>query len=120
MDRQTGLLGLPLAAAEGRLRGAACRITIEGRAMKHDLVFDLGMHKGEDTAFYLKKGFRIVGVEANPELAEFCRKRFAAEVVSGSVKIIEGAVVNKDTISKGTVTFYKNVGESEWGTIWLH
>jgi FkbM family methyltransferase len=85
--------------------------------MKQDLVFDLGMHKGEDTAFYLKKGFRVVGVEANPELAEFCRKRFAAEVVSGSVKIIEGAVVNKDTISKGTVTFYKNVGESEWGTI---
>ena len=85
--------------------------------MKHDLVFDLGMHKGEDTAFYLKKGFRVVGIEANPELANFCRKRFAAEVASGSLKIIEGAIVSKASVNKGTVTFYKNVRDSEWGTI---
>ena len=33
------------------------------------IIFDIGMHCGEDTDFYLKKGFTVVGVEANPELA---------------------------------------------------
>ena len=33
-----------------------------------DLIMDVGMHRGEDAEFYLKKGFRVVGVEANPEL----------------------------------------------------
>jgi hypothetical protein len=29
-----------------------------------DLIFDVGFHRGEDTDFYLKKGFRVVAVEA--------------------------------------------------------
>ena len=33
---------------------------------KHaDLIYDVGMHRGEDTAFYLRKGFRVVAVEAD-------------------------------------------------------
>ena len=84
--------------------------------MKDDLVFDLGMHKGEDTAFYLKKGFSVLGVEANPELVEACRKRFAAEIANGSLKIIEGAIVGKDIVNRGAVKFYKNLKDSEWGT----
>ena len=31
-----------------------------------DLIFDVGLHRGEDTEFYLKKGFRVVAFEANP------------------------------------------------------
>ena len=34
----------------------------EGRA--DDLIFDIGMHIGQDTEVYLKKGFRVVAVEA--------------------------------------------------------
>jgi FkbM family methyltransferase len=33
------------------------------------LVFDIGAHLGADTAYYLSRGFRVVAVEANPELA---------------------------------------------------
>ena len=29
------------------------------------IIFDIGMHRGEDTDFYLKKGFTVVGVEVN-------------------------------------------------------
>ncbi len=29
--------------------------------MRDDLIYDVGMHTGEDTEFYLRKGFRVVG-----------------------------------------------------------
>jgi FkbM family methyltransferase len=85
--------------------------------MQDDLVFDLGMHKGEDTAFYLKKGFRIVGVEADPAHAEHCRRRFASEIAEGSLRIIEGAIVPKDRLGHGPVKFYRDLKVSVWGTI---
>jgi len=40
------------------------------------LFLDLGAHKGNDTAFYLDKGWRTVTVEAHPELAHECDQRF--------------------------------------------
>jgi hypothetical protein len=35
-----------------------------------NLIFDMGLHKGEDTDFYLRKGFDVVAFEANPFLIE--------------------------------------------------
>ena len=38
---------------------------------KHkDLIFDIGMHKGEDAEFYLRKGFRVVAFEADADLVQ--------------------------------------------------
>ena len=48
--------------------------------LKNNLIFDVGMHKGEDTDFYLNKGFYIVGFEADPELIVFCKNRFKNEI----------------------------------------
>ena len=31
-----------------------------------DLIYDVGMHRAEDTEFYLAKGFRVIAVEASP------------------------------------------------------
>jgi len=33
------------------------------------LIYDAGMHRGEDAEFYLKKGFRVVGIEALAQTA---------------------------------------------------
>lgn len=30
------------------------------------LVIDVGMHNGDDTAYYLHRGYRVVAIEANP------------------------------------------------------
>ena len=40
--------------------------------MDPKLVYDVGVHRGDDTAYYLHKGFRVVGVEANPAMAATC------------------------------------------------
>ncbi|HUS24318.1 MAG TPA: FkbM family methyltransferase [Candidatus Binatia bacterium] len=84
-------------------------------AAKHrDLIYDVGMHKGEDTDFYLKKGFQVVGFEADPDLAEQCRKRFEAEIRSSRLTLVQGAIV--DARSAPTVRFYRNLDDSVWGT----
>ncbi len=35
-------------------------------AMNKSLIIDVGMHTGRDTEFYLKKGFEVIAIEANP------------------------------------------------------
>lgn len=69
-----------------------------------DLVFDIGMHRGNDSAFYLALGYRVVGIEADPDLAAFARERFAREIVEGRMTVVEGAIAGTDS---ETVTFFQ-------------
>lgn len=87
------------------------------KVTKHaDLIFDLGLHKGEDTGFYLAKGFRVVAFEADPELVAQCKQLFAKEIAEGRLTIVEGAIV--DSPAEGdTITFYKNPSVTVWGTV---
>lgn len=78
------------------------------------LIYDLGMHHGEDTAYYLKRGFRVVGVEADPEHAAFCRDRFAQAIADGQLLVLEGAIAETNA---SYISFYKNLENSVWGTI---
>jgi FkbM family methyltransferase len=82
--------------------------------MKPNLIFDVGMHEGEDTDFYLHKGFDVVAFEANPELIARCKARFTGAIAQGRLRIVEGAIAPASVGE--TVTFYKNA-YSIWGTI---
>lgn len=59
---------------------------------KRDLISDLGMFDGSDTAFYLSKGFRVVALEARSDLCNAARVRFADELRSGQLIIVERAI----------------------------
>src|SRR6266436_7970461 len=85
----------------------------------HDLIYDVGLHKGEDAEFYLRKGFRVVAFEADPDLIASCRERLKEFLDHGQLTIIEGAIVGLDLIRAGqkTVRFYKNCDRSIWGTV---
>ena len=48
-----------------------------------DLIYDVGLHKGEDAEFYLRKGFRVVAFEADPDLIAFCRERLKEFIDQG-------------------------------------
>ncbi len=41
-----------------------------------NLIFDIGMHKGEDSEYYLKKGFDVVAFEAHPGLISETKNHF--------------------------------------------
>lgn len=84
-------------------------------AVHHDdgLIFDVGLHKGEDTAYYLRKGFRVVAFEADPDLVAHCERRFEQAVADGRLEIVFGAIA--DTRERA-ITFYRHSGLSVWGT----
>jgi len=84
----------------------------ESTGLVDDLVYDVGAHKGEDTAFYLAKGYRVVAFEANAELIRVCEQRFSAEIAAGRLTLVEGAVTDSD---EPTVRFYRHP-LSTWGT----
>lgn len=81
--------------------------------MEENLVFDIGMHRGEDSEFYLKKGFRVIGVEANQELCEEVIKKYQSEIQRGQLTIINKAIAQQP----GRVKFYLNTKLSVWGTL---
>ena len=85
---------------------------ISKMAIQSDLVIDIGLHKGEDTAFYLAKGFRVASVEADPDLARECQARFVRELSAQRLRIIEGAIAERGP----KVSFYKD-DNSVWGTV---
>jgi FkbM family methyltransferase len=55
-------------------------------------VFDIGMYDGVDTAYYLESGYRVVAVEANPELTEAASRKFAPQVRSEQLVCINAAI----------------------------
>lgn len=50
-------------------------------------VFDVGMNNGDDSAYYLSKGCKVIAVEANPILVQRARVRFRAEIAAGQMVI---------------------------------
>ena len=76
-----------------------------------NLIFDLGSHNGQDSDFYLKKGFTVVAVEANPALCDSLKQRFRREIAEGRFVLIEKAIGERF----GNVEFFVNE-RSIWGT----
>ncbi len=68
------------------------------------IVFDVGMNNGDDSAYYLSKGFKVIAVEANPMLVERARVRFKAEIASGQLVIEPLGIWNRP----GRIPFWIN------------
>jgi FkbM family methyltransferase len=77
------------------------------------LIIDVGMHTGKDTEFYLRKGFRVVGIEANPAFVEAMRHQFAAFIETGDLTIVPYAIAKRP----GAVSFFTFQGHDDWSTI---
>ena len=60
--------------------------------MARQLVFDIGMHRGEDTAFYLARGHQVVAVDANPTMVAEATERFADAIAAGQLRLVHCAV----------------------------
>jgi FkbM family methyltransferase len=77
------------------------------------LVYDVGMCRGEDTEFYLSRGCRVVGVEANPMLVASLHEKFAAELERGRLHIVDKAI----STSPGRVRLAIYPTAKSWGSI---
>lgn len=72
--------------------------------MTADVIYDFGMNNGDDVDYYLRKGMRVVGVEANPELCNLVEKRFAADIKAGRLVVLNVALSEAE--SAAPITFY--------------
>lgn len=62
--------------------------------MDPGLIVDVGMHVGDDTAYYLSLGYRVVAIDADPGLIEHAHERFAAQIRNGSLVLVHCAISN--------------------------
>src|SRR6516162_10605215 len=80
--------------------------------MENALVFDIGLHRGDDARYYLDLGYRVLGVEANPLLVRHCNSRFADEVSKGRITIVNAGVLKQPGVFK----FHRNLVDDGWSS----
>ena len=78
-----------------------------------NLIFDLGFHNGDDTDYYLKKGFSVVAVEANPTLIDAGKIRFENEIENGRLILYHRAF---SLTSNYETTFHIHPTNSDWSS----
>jgi FkbM family methyltransferase len=77
------------------------------------LVYDVGANNGDDVEYYLKKGLKVVAIEANPTLASAIRSRFADPVRRGALTVLNVAVGSKS----GRALFYVSMDNDKIGSL---
>lgn len=80
--------------------------------MNPQLIYDVGVHNGDDAAYYLHKGYKVVGVEANPEIVAILQKRFAAQIADGALQLVDVGVAEEE----GELDFYVCNESSDWSS----
>jgi FkbM family methyltransferase len=94
-------------------RGVSVPAT-DGQLVQHDLIFDIGLHRGFDARFYLRKGFRVVGLEAREDLCKIARENNREFIANGRLSIVARALFD---VSDSIVEFYVNDQKDDWGSL---
>ena len=100
------------AAAARQARSAAGAVAFR-QPVDHGLIVDIGMSDGNDTQFYLRKGFRVVGVEADPVVFEALRTRFAGAIANGRLTILHRVAQD---LPGQTVEFWRDEQYQIWSS----
>jgi FkbM family methyltransferase len=82
------------------------------RELEDRLILDIGANDGADTWYYLRKGFRVVAVEAIPDLAEGLRERLPAQISASRLIVVQKAI----TMAEGEVEITVNQDRTEWSS----
>jgi FkbM family methyltransferase len=75
-------------------------------------IFDIGCNNGDDTDYYLKKGFKVVAVDADKSMCDMVSNRFPDEIKAGNCVVVHGAFSETGT----AVTFYICDEKPDWNT----
>lgn len=74
-----------------------------------EVIYDFGMNEGLNLNYYLKKGFKVVGVDANPTVCEKVRSKFSAQITSGQLFIENCILSNSASGVAGTFYLHKEL-----------
>jgi FkbM family methyltransferase len=78
-----------------------------------DLIYDVGIHDGNDTAYYLAEGYRVLAIDANPAHIERATKRFEHELNDERLTLLSVAIGPEE----GATTFWICDAVSEWSSL---
>jgi FkbM family methyltransferase len=67
-----------------------------------NLIYDVGLFDGGDTAYYLFRGYNVVAVDANPLMVEKAKIRFVKEMQAGRLTLLNIGISE----TPGTATFW--------------
>ncbi len=79
------------------------------------IVFDVGAHKGEDSKYYLARGYKVIAFECSPLNIKFLKERFKNEIKSNDLVIETRALVCGGSADKKLEFFVDDI--SVWGTL---
>lgn len=85
---------------------------LEKHGSKSELVLDIGMHDGADTAYYLSKGYRVIAVDANPVMVDQGRRNFHEHIASGQLEILNVGIAS----TEGTLDFWVCDTVTQWSS----
>ena len=80
--------------------------------MINKTIFDLGFFNGDDTDFYLKKGFRVIAIDANPAMIEAGTIRFSEQLETSQLILLNRAISK----CSGDLEFYINSSKPDWSS----
>jgi FkbM family methyltransferase len=80
----------------------------------HNLIFDFGLHEGRDSRFYLDKGFRVIGLEANPRFCITAREEFAQDIAHERFRLVDKALSTEDD---SCVSFFIRDDADGWSSL---
>lgn len=78
-----------------------------------NLIIDVGMHTGIDTLFYLSQKYKVIAIEANPQLCAENERKFKKFIAQGSLIILNYAISDTDY---DEIPFYIS-SHSSWSSI---
>ncbi|HEX4043279.1 MAG TPA: FkbM family methyltransferase [Xanthobacteraceae bacterium] len=80
--------------------------------MRDNLIYDVGMLNGDDSAYYLSLGYNVIGIEANPVMAEKCRVRLEREIASGKMTLLNVGISD----AEGVLPFWAFTTHPQYST----
>jgi FkbM family methyltransferase len=78
---------------------------------QNDLIYDVGLFNGDDTAYYLFREYRVVALDANPIMIERAHSRFSEEIATGRLTLLNIGISEKE----GLDTFWISE-QPEWSS----
>lgn len=80
--------------------------------MNENLIYDVGACEGEDTQYYLEKGYQVLAIEANPHLCAALRDGLLEFVMNKQLEILNVAISSKTE----PVIFWINQQDVQWSS----
>ena len=77
-----------------------------------NLIYDVGMNNGDDTAYYLHRGYRVIAIDADPQACENARQRFKEELSQGRLTVLNTGI----TAEPGNWDFWICESHPEWSS----